>query len=109
MGPRLHYLKGKFSSGTKFLIIFKPLGNCMIFKIKYNFVILELIGQPYFDLKRNHSKNVQNKCLINCFRINSLSSTLRDKTKHLSMQHCFYVVFYIIGTQYTTARKKRND
>ena len=22
----------------------------MIFKIKYNFVILELIGQPYFDL-----------------------------------------------------------
>ena len=28
----------------------------MIFKIKYNFVILELIGQPYFDLKRNNSK-----------------------------------------------------
>ena len=27
------------------------LGNCMIFKIKYNLVILELIGQPYFDLK----------------------------------------------------------
>ena len=24
----------------------------MIFKIKYNFVILELIGQPYFALKR---------------------------------------------------------
>ena len=23
----------------------------MIFKIKYNFVILELIGQPHFDLK----------------------------------------------------------
>ena len=37
----------------------------MIFQIKYNFVILELIGQPYFDLKRNNSKNVQNKCLIN--------------------------------------------
>ena len=36
----------------------------MIFKIKYNFVILELIGQPYFDLKRNNSKNVWNKCLI---------------------------------------------
>ena len=54
----------------------------MIFKIKYNFVILELIGQPYFDLKRNNSKNVQNKCLINCFRINSLSSNLRDKTIH---------------------------
>ena len=32
-------LKGKFSSGTEFQINFKPLGNCMIFKIKYNFVI----------------------------------------------------------------------
>ena len=30
----------------------------MLFKIKYNFVILELIGQPYFDLKQNNSKNV---------------------------------------------------
>ena len=30
----------------------------MIFKMKYDFVILELIGQPYFDLKRNKSKNV---------------------------------------------------
>ena len=29
----------------------------MIFKIKYNLVNLELIGQPYFDLKRNNSKN----------------------------------------------------
>ena len=28
----------------------------MIFEIKYNFVILELIGQSYFDLKRNNSK-----------------------------------------------------
>ena len=28
----------------------------MIFKINYNCVILELIGQPYFDLKRNNSK-----------------------------------------------------
>ena len=72
----------------------------MIFKIKCNFVILELIGQPYFDLKRNNGKNVWNKCLINCFRIDSLSSTLRDKTTHLSMQHCFHVVFYIIGTQH---------
>ena len=56
----LNPLKGKFSSGTEFEIIFKPLGNCMIFKIKYNFVILELIGQPYFDLKQNtcNSKNV---------------------------------------------------
>ena len=26
-------------------------GNCIIFKIKQNFVILELIGQPHFDLK----------------------------------------------------------
>ena len=77
-------LKGKFSSGTEFLIILKALGNCMIFNIKYNIVILELIGQPYFDLKRNHSKNVWNKCLINCFRIDSLSSNLRDKTTHLS-------------------------
>ena len=51
----------------------------MIFKIKYNFVILELIGQPYFDLKRNNSKNVWNKCLIICFRIDSLSSNFRDK------------------------------
>ena len=33
----------------------------MIFKIKYNFVILELIGQPNFDLKAN----VWNKCFIN--------------------------------------------
>ena len=74
----------------------------MIFKIKYNFVILELIGQPYFDSKQNNSKIVWNtcKCLINCFRIDSLSSNLRDKTTHLSMQHCFHMVFYIIGTQY---------
>ena len=72
----------------------------MIFKIKYNFVILELIGQPYFDLKRNNSKNLWNKCLIICFRIDSLSSNIRDNTTHLSMQHCFHVVFYIIGTKY---------
>ena len=72
----------------------------MIFKIKYNFVILELIGQPYFDLKRNNSTNAWNKCLINGFIIDSLSSKLRDKTTHLSMQHCIHVVFYIIGTQY---------
>ena len=32
----------------------------MMVKIKYNIVILELIGQPYFDLKRNNSKNVWN-------------------------------------------------
>ena len=50
-----------------------------------------------FDLKRNNSKNLWNKCLIICFRIDSLSSNLRDKTTHLSMQHCFHVVFYIIG------------
>ena len=67
----------------------------MIFKIKYNIVILEFIGQPYFE---NNSKNVWNKCLINCFRIDSLSSNLRDKTTHLSMQHRFHVVFYIIGS-----------
>ena len=60
----------------------------MIFKIKYNFVILELIGQPYFDIKQNNSKNVWNKCLIDCFRIDSLSSNLRDKTTHLSMLSC---------------------
>ena len=30
----------------------------MIFEIKYNFVILELIGQPYFDLKWNNSKKL---------------------------------------------------
>ena len=30
----------------------------MIFQIKYDFVILELIGQPYFDSKQNNSKNV---------------------------------------------------
>ena len=51
-------LKGKFSSGTEFLIIFKPLVDCVIFKSKYNFVILELIGQPCCDLERNNSKNV---------------------------------------------------
>ena len=55
---RFNALKGKFSSGTEFYIIFKPLGNCMIFKIKYNIVILELIGQPYFDLKRNNRKKI---------------------------------------------------
>ena len=27
-----------------------------MFEIKYNFVILELIGQPYFDLKRKTVK-----------------------------------------------------
>ena len=82
----------------------------MIFKIKYNFVILELIGQPYyFDLKRNNSKNVWNKCLINCFRIDSLSSNLRDETTHLSMQHCFHVIFYIIGTQYLHIRHPGKD
>ena len=54
-------LKGKFSSGTEFEILFKPLVSlvdCMIFKSKYNFVIFELIGQPYCDLERNNSKNV---------------------------------------------------
>ena len=30
----------------------------MILKIKYNFVVLELIGLPYLDFKRNNSKNV---------------------------------------------------
>ena len=76
----------------------------MIFKIKDHFMTLKLIGQPYFDLKQNSSKNVWNKCLINCFRIDSLSSNFRDKTTHLSMQHCFQVVFYIIGTQYLHIR-----
>ena len=52
----MQYLKGYFSSGTEFEIIFKPLGKYIIFEIKYNFVILELIGQPYFDLKRNNSQ-----------------------------------------------------
>ena len=73
------HLKGYFSSGTEFEIIFEPLGSCIIFEIKYNFVILELIGQPYFDLKQNNSKNVLHKCLNNCFRIDSLSSNLNDK------------------------------
>ena len=64
-------------------------------------MILELIGQPYFELKQNNSKNVWNKCLINAFRIDSLSSNLKDKTTHLSIQHYLHVVFYIIGTQFT--------
>ena len=64
-------------------------------------MILELIGQPYFDLNQNNSTNVWNKCLINCFKIDSLSSNLRDKTTHLSMQHYFHVVCYIIGAQLT--------
>ena len=36
--------------------------------------------------------------MLNRFRIDSLSSNLRDKTTHLSMQHCFHVVFYIKRT-----------
>ena len=58
----------------------------MIFEIKKIFVILELIGQPYFDLKQNNGKNVWNKCLSNCFRIDSRSSNLKDKTTYLSIQ-----------------------
>ena len=73
----------------------------MIFDIEYSFVILELNGQPYFDLKQNNSQNVLNKCLINyCLGIDSLSSNLKDKTSHLSIQHCFQLVFYIKGTRY---------
>ena len=102
-------LKGWFSSGTEFEIIFKPLGYCIIFEIKYNLVILELIGQPYFYLKRNNSQNVWNKCLINCFRINSLSSILKDKTTHLLIQNCFHVVLYILGTQYLHVRHPGKD
>ena len=45
----------------------------------------------------------------NCFRIDSLSSNLRDKTTHLSMQHCFHVAFYIIGTQYLHIRHPGKD
>ena len=75
----------------------------MIFDIEYSFVILELNGQPYFDLKQNNSQNVWNKCLINCLRIDSLSSNLKDKTTHLSIQHCFQLVFYIKGTRYLHA------
>ena len=30
----------------------------MILKLKYNFVILELIGEPCCDLEQNNSKNV---------------------------------------------------
>ena len=30
----------------------------MIFKLKFNFVILELIGQPYCDLEQNNIKNI---------------------------------------------------
>ena len=71
-------------------------------------MILELIGQSYFDLKQNNSTNVWNKCLINCFRIDSLSSNLRDKP-HMSMQHCFHVVFCIIGTQYLHFRHPGKD
>ena len=37
---------------------FKPMANTFIFKSKYNFVILELTGQPCCDLERNNSKNV---------------------------------------------------
>ena len=55
-------------------------------------MILELIGEPYLDLKRNNSTNAWNKCLINGFIIDSLSSKLRDKTTHLSMQHCILCI-----------------
>ena len=47
-----------YCSGTEFDIIFKPLGNCIMFEIKYNCVMFELIGQPYFNLKRNNRQNV---------------------------------------------------
>ena len=40
----------------------------MIFEIKYNFVILELIAQLHFDLKRNNSKKM--------YEINALSIVL---------------------------------
>ena len=39
----------------------------MIFKIKYNIVILELIGQPYFDLKQNNSIKKKKKMLNQLF------------------------------------------
>ena len=60
----------------------------MIFKIKYNFVTLELIGQLYFDLKQNNSKNILNKCLINCFRIESLSSNLNHTSVNATLLSC---------------------
>ena len=75
------------------------MANTVIFKSKYNYVILELIGQPCCDLEQNNNKNVWNKSLINGFGIDSMSSNLNHTTTILSMQHCFYVVFYIIGTQ----------
>ena len=34
------------------------MANTVIFKSKYNFVILELIGQPCCDLEQNNNKNV---------------------------------------------------
>ena len=72
-------------------------------------MILELIEQPHFDLKQNNSQNVWNKCLINCFITDSLSLNFKDTTTHLSMQHCFHVVVYIIGTQYFHVRHPGKD
>ena len=69
-------------------------------------MILELIGQPHFDLKWNNSQNVWNKCTINCFIIDSLSSNFKDRTTHLSMHHCFHV---IIGTQCLHVRHPGKD
>ena len=35
------------------------MANCIIFEIKYNFVVFELIGQSYFDFKLSNSQ----KCM----------------------------------------------
>ena len=47
--------------------------------------------------------------LNHCFRIDSLSSNLKGKTTHLSIQYSFHVVFYIIGTQYLHVRHPGNE
>ena len=54
----------------------------------------------FMMLKLNSESEMYDfKSLINCFRVrfNELKFEVLSTTTHLSMQHCFYVVFYIIG------------
>ena len=66
----------------------------MICAVKYNFAILELIGQPYFDLTQANSKNVWNKCFNQAY-LESIhgAQMLRDNPYNISpltMQHCLH-------------------
>ena len=70
-------------------------------------MILELIGQPRFDLKQNNSKKMYEiNALSFVFLIDSLSSNSKDTTAHFvnaTLLSCVFF-FYIIGTQYLHVR-----